>query len=75
MKTPTKNAPDGHSPISYDIESSGKGRYSAKFLNEMANDTETGASDIQWSIVMIKYAKSNDKLKELIWFVITIGTI
>ena len=46
MKTPNKNAPDGHSPISYDIESSAKGRYSAKFLNDMVDEKDTGSSNI-----------------------------
>ena len=46
MKTPTKLASDGHSPISFDIESSAKSRFNTKFLNDMASDTSTGASDI-----------------------------
>ena len=46
MKTPTKIASDGHSPISYDIESNAKSRFSTKFLNSMADDEATGTTNI-----------------------------
>ena len=47
MKTPTKLAPDGHSPVTYDIESSAKGRFNAKFLDSMAKTNESGDADIE----------------------------
>ena len=50
MKTPTKLPPDGHSPISYDVESNAKSRFSAKFLDSMAKTNDgSGDSDIAWN--------------------------
>ena len=46
MGTPKKLPSDGHSPISFDIESSAKSRFSTKFLNDIAADKDTGAKDI-----------------------------
>ena len=46
MKTPNKLPSDGHSPVTFDIESSAKSRFNTKFLNDMAADKDTGAADI-----------------------------
>ena len=46
MDTPVKNAPDGHSPISYDIESAGKSKFDSKFLADVAETGKSGDSDI-----------------------------
>ena len=46
MDTPKKNAPDGHSPISYDIESSAKGKFDSKFLDSVAETGKSGDTDI-----------------------------
>ena len=49
MKTPNKLPSDGHSPVTFDIESSAKSRFNKKFLDNMAEDSDTGASDINWT--------------------------
>ena len=50
MKTPTKLPSDGHSPISYDVESNAKSRFSTKFLDSMAKTNDgSGDADI-WNI-------------------------
>jgi len=46
MKTPTKLAPDGHSPISYDVESNAKAKFSTKFLDSMTDTGDAGDKDI-----------------------------
>ena len=46
MDTPKKNAPDGHSPVSYDIESAGSAKFDSKVLDQVAETGKSGDSDI-----------------------------